>query len=190
MIRFGVERGGALNAAQRDVFDRIVSGPRGKMSTPFYALLASPELADRVQEVGSFLRYHSKLPGALRELAIVAVASTMKSGVEYSAHSKIALSLGVSEKAIADASGGSHHGVDPLQCQIVEFAIALSEDACSEPPHAHALQKALGDEEFADLVCLCGYYRLLATFLRLSDLDHWSDRDGQVKVGQLIGQHD
>lgn len=190
MIRFGVERDGALNATQRDVFDRIVSGPRGKMSTPFYALLASPELADRVQEVGSFLRYYSKLPGTHRELAIVAVASTMKSGVEYSAHSKIALSLGVSEKAIAYASGGSRHGVDPLQCQIVEFAIALSKEPSSEPPHARALQKALGDEQFTDLVGLCGYYRLLATFLRLSDLDFWDDRGGRADRGQLVGQHD
>ena len=58
----------ALTDAQKRVYDRIQSGPRGGVRGPFKALLQAPELGDLVQAVGGHLRYEGALPGDLREL--------------------------------------------------------------------------------------------------------------------------
>ncbi len=189
MIRFGVENESELSPSQRIVFDRIVNGPRGRMSTPFWAVLASPRLADKVQDIGAFLRYGSGLAAPLRELAIVSVAVAAKSGVEFDAHSKHAREVGVPEISIAHAAGAPPQGVEPLHCLIVQFARDLTLQADTEPAHARELQTALGDEHFADLVGVCGYYRLLATYLRMADLDHWVETPQDRPGEELMGKH-
>ncbi len=63
-----------MTDAQRKAYDGIVSGPRGGARGPFNALLRSPDLADRVQRVGEYVRFNSSLPARLNELAILVVA--------------------------------------------------------------------------------------------------------------------
>src|ERR671934_1360875 len=60
-----------MTDAQKRVYDGIVSGPRGGARGPFNALLRSPDLADRVQKVGEYLRFNTSLPARLNELAIL-----------------------------------------------------------------------------------------------------------------------
>ncbi|MFZ1910653.1 MAG: carboxymuconolactone decarboxylase family protein, partial [Burkholderiales bacterium] len=63
-----------MDEAQQRVYDAIVAGPRGGVRGPFDALLRSPELADRLQKVGAFVRFESSLPAHLSELAILVTA--------------------------------------------------------------------------------------------------------------------
>ena len=42
----------ALTGRQRDVYKRILSGPRGQVAGPLRVWLHSPELADRAQALG------------------------------------------------------------------------------------------------------------------------------------------
>lgn len=49
-----------MTAAQRTVADAIMSGPRGGMRGPFNTWLRSPELADRLQKVGEYVRYNTR----------------------------------------------------------------------------------------------------------------------------------
>ena len=55
----------SLTADQRVVYDKIVAGPRQKIVGPLRAALHSPELADRWQHLGEFLRYRTSLPARL-----------------------------------------------------------------------------------------------------------------------------
>ena len=41
-----------LDDAQKNVYNIIVSGPRGKFGGPFYALIHAPGLADATQALG------------------------------------------------------------------------------------------------------------------------------------------
>ena len=49
----------AMSPAQRKVADAILAGPRKSIEGPFNAWLRSPELADRLQRVGEYLRFNT-----------------------------------------------------------------------------------------------------------------------------------
>jgi hypothetical protein len=66
-MRFATLEPERMSPAQKRVYDAIVSGPRGGARGPFGVLLRSPELADRVQKVGKYLRFSSSLPARLNE---------------------------------------------------------------------------------------------------------------------------
>jgi len=87
---------------QQRVAQAVASGPRGGLRGPFHALLRSPELADRVRHLGDYVRFESKVPGALRELAILLVARFWSAHYEWNAHRKHAAAAGL-DPTIADA---------------------------------------------------------------------------------------
>ena len=63
-----------MSAAQRSIADAIMSGPRKRMSGPFNAWLRSPELADRLQKVGEYVRFNTSLDKRVNEMAILMTA--------------------------------------------------------------------------------------------------------------------
>ncbi len=65
---------GAMTPAQARVTKDIAQGPRKTLRGPFVPLLRSPELADRVQKLGLYFRFETKLPKPLKELAILVTA--------------------------------------------------------------------------------------------------------------------
>ncbi|HEY5412816.1 MAG TPA: carboxymuconolactone decarboxylase family protein, partial [Caulobacteraceae bacterium] len=96
----------ALTPAQRAAAAALASGPRGKLAGPFIPLLRSPELMDRVQKLGEYLRFESALPARIKELAILIVARHWNQGYEWSFHLPLALKAGVArETAEAIAEG-------------------------------------------------------------------------------------
>lgn len=84
-----------MTDTQRGAYDAIVAGPRGGARGPFNALLRSPELADRVQKVGEYLRFRSSVPARLNELAILVNARFGGSKFEFHAHRVLALKAGL-----------------------------------------------------------------------------------------------
>ena len=63
-----------MNDDQRRVYESAVAGRRGHAPAPLIAWLGSPELADRAQKLGEFVRYQTTLPPRLSELAILVTA--------------------------------------------------------------------------------------------------------------------
>ena len=72
-----------MSPAQRTIADAIMSGPRGRMSGPFNAWLRSPELADRLQKVGEYVRFNSSLDKRVNEMAILMTAQAWGSTYEW-----------------------------------------------------------------------------------------------------------
>ena len=91
-----------LTAAQKEVYDRIASGPRGGVRGPFKALLHAPELGDLIQAVGGHLRYGGSLSGDLRELAILVTGRHINAQYEFFAHAPIGIEEGL-DPAIVEA---------------------------------------------------------------------------------------
>ena len=52
-----------MTAAQQRVAQALTQGPRGGVRGPFPALLRIPEFADRVRELGDYVRFEGSLPG-------------------------------------------------------------------------------------------------------------------------------
>src|SRR5207253_5038460 len=63
-----------MSPAQRKVAEDIMAGPRGGLRGPFNAWLRSPELADRLQKVGEYLRFNTSLEKRINEMAILMTA--------------------------------------------------------------------------------------------------------------------
>ena len=69
--------------AQRRVYEATRAGRRGTVPANVLAWLPSPELAQRAQHLGAFLRYDTSLGPRLTELAILVVARRWSSGYEW-----------------------------------------------------------------------------------------------------------
>src|SRR3979490_943604 len=93
-----------MSPAQRKVAEDIMSGPRGGMRGPFNAWLRSPELADRLQKVGEYLRFNTSLDKRVNEMAIIMTGQAWGSQYVWDAHAPLALKAGL-DPSIVDAIG-------------------------------------------------------------------------------------
>jgi len=167
--RFAPLAEAALSAAQRRVADAITQGPRGRLSGPFIALLRSPELCQRTQLLGEYLRYDSGIPPRLRELAILATARHWHQNYEWNSHAAIAERAGL-PRALIDALGAGQPP-DPLaadEAAVLGFCDELHQKhAVSDATYARA-REVLGEAGVIELCGICGYYALLAMVLNVA----------------------
>src|SRR4029453_10183688 len=105
--RFKLLTEATMTARQRESYQAIVSGPRKGASGPFNALLRSPEVADRVQKVGEYVRFQSTIPAALNEMAILITGRFWGAQYEFWAHRRLARTAALGDAIIrASAEGG------------------------------------------------------------------------------------
>jgi 4-carboxymuconolactone decarboxylase len=156
----------AMTPQQREAAAEIAAGPRGEVRGPFLALLHNPELARRVQSLGEYLRFRSKLPPRLIELAVLQTARRWNCRYEWAAHERLARKAGLAEDIIAALADRRRPAAMSLEeAEIYDFceqAHATGEvsDAAFDP-----VRKRFGPDGALDLLALCGYYSLLAMVL-------------------------
>src|SRR5204862_5398567 len=69
---------------------------------PFNAWMRSPELGDRLQKVGEYIRFNTSLDHRLNEFAILITARHWTSQYEWYAHLPLAVKAGLDSKVAAD----------------------------------------------------------------------------------------
>lgn len=157
-----------MTEAQRKAYEGIISGPRGGARGPFNALLRSPDLADRVQRVGEYVRYKSSLPARLNELAIIIVARYWTAQYEWYAHRELAMKAGLDPK-IADAIAVRKRpaAMKEDEAAVYDFCTELHEKkSVSDPTYATAV-RLFGEQGVVDLVGASGYYTLVSMVLNV-----------------------
>jgi 4-carboxymuconolactone decarboxylase len=156
-------------SAQVAAAAELSAGPRGGVIGPFKPLLYSPDLMQRVQKTGEYLRYNTGLDKRLTELAILVVAHHWGQPVEWNIHYPIALQAGVNQAdADAIAVGDAPKTLDAEQRIVYEFCRAVLRDrAVSDRQYAEATA-AFGEKSVVDLTTLCGYYSLLAMVMNVA----------------------
>lgn len=157
-----------MTEAQKKARDGIVSGPRAGMRGPFNALLRSPELADRVQRVGEYVRFKSSLPQKLSELAILVTARHWTAQYEWYAHRKLAEKEGLDPKIADDISVRKRPAaMDEAEAIVYDFASELHEKkSVSDAVYASALAK-FGEQGVVDIIGACGYYTMVSMVLNV-----------------------
>ena len=95
-----------MTPAQREVAAEIAAGPRGEVRGPFIALIHNAELARRIQSLGEHLRWKTKLPPKLVELAVLVTARRWTCQHEWFVHSELARKAGLDEQLIAAIRDG------------------------------------------------------------------------------------
>ena len=160
-----------MTEAQKRVYAAIAGGPRGGVRGPFNALLRSPELADRVQHVGEYLRFNSSLPPRLNELAILINARFWGSKYEWYAHRPLAEKAGLAA-AVADdiARTARPTSMQEDETIVYEFCTALhTTHAVDDALFARAVG-LLGVRGVIDLIGVSGYYTLVSMVLNVADV--------------------
>ena len=150
------------NAAPADgiaVFDQIAAS-RGYVAGPFAVLLHSPELAQKVSDLGAFIRYGSGLPDAVRELATVTVGRELDALYVWSSHIDLARKAGVPETLLDAVKHGRDTGDD-----VVAYVQALIRRHRAPEDLFQRLQGRLEENGMLELTATVGYYSLMAAVL-------------------------
>ncbi len=152
-----------LDAAQKRIYDAIVSGPRGKVEGPLRVWLTSAELADKAQALGAFCRYGTSLPPRLSELAILVTGAYWRAGFEWHVHAPIGVQAGLDPVAVEAIRVGEEPAFSRDDEKAV-YAFArelLTARRVSDATYA-SCDKNLGARGVVDLVGVLGYYGLIS----------------------------
>jgi 4-carboxymuconolactone decarboxylase len=151
---------------QKRVFEAIKSGPRGNVAAPFRMLLQSPDLADRVQNLGAYVRYNSALPPRLSELAILITARFWDSPYEWHHHVRDGLAGGVPPAEIEAISRRERPDFDDEKADaLYDFVTQLhTTHAVDDATFARA-KEHFGLNGVIDLIGILGHYTLMAMIL-------------------------
>ena len=146
-----------MNEAQRKAAAALIAGPRKGVFGPFIPLMRSPELMDRLQRVGEYLRFDSSVPGRLNELAMCLVARHWTNQFEWAVHYSLALKAGVARDTLDAIAQGSRPGAMADDEALVHDFLdeLLANHGVSDANYARARER-LGEQGVIDLVGLAG----------------------------------
>lgn len=147
------------------VWDRITAS-RGGVGGPYQVLMQVPTLADRVADLGTYLRFEGLLSGADRELAILTVAREFDCRFEWTGHEPIARKEGVRSEAIEVVrTKGSTEKLEERERLIVETMRALHRDHRLDDTQFEQVRATFGQAGAVELVGVAGYYAMIALTL-------------------------
>ncbi len=161
-----------MNAAQAEVYNSMKAGIRGMSGGPFAALLHSPTLTSRVEQLGVYVRFECTVPERQREMVICIVSAHWSADYEWYTHAPLALKAGVPEATLARIGMKQMPDFeDAADRAAYTFAHELLEtkQVCDET-YAAALA-AFDQTGVVDLTGLIGYYALLAMTLNTFQID-------------------
>ena len=158
-----------LSPEQQVVFDRI-AGTRGRVPGPYTVLLHVPALADRVQNLGAYLRYEGDLDRDLAEFAILVTAHRWASDYVWNAHEPIARLAGTPDTVIDAARSEGDSGSMPVRFRVVcEYARELSSSGTVSDGVYESAAMLLGIPGVIELTVLVGYYGLISMTVNAID---------------------
>lgn len=141
---------------------------RGLPTLGFYGeLMVYPELFEKVESLGTFLRFQSELPARLREAAILMTAVELESRFEWQTHLRTSAAAGVDDalrSAIA-SRGPLDSTLEDLRSAVraVVRQESVPQELFDRLSAAHGLQGAV------EVVVLAASYRMNASLAAAFD---------------------
>jgi 4-carboxymuconolactone decarboxylase len=148
-----------MDEAQRKAAAALIAGPRKGVFSPFIPLMRSPDLMDRLQRVGEYLRFGNANPARLNELAMLVTARHVTNQFEWAVHYPLAVKEGIPAAALDEIARGKQPqglaGDDALVHDFCRELLATNEvsDAMYERAKAR-----FGERGVVDLVGTVGYF--------------------------------
>ena len=153
----------SLPEQHQGVIDYLVQ-TRGAVSHGYSVLLNSPDLAGRIAQTGSYVRFESTLPDRVRELAALTASAEMANLYERGIHAGEAEKVGVPQSTIdaiihQQSLGSDVASEDSLPIRAARELLRVHELSSATFEEARSL---LGDQGVVDLIGNIGYYTMLA----------------------------
>src|SRR5882757_883686 len=160
---------GEMTDAQRKAADEMIAGPRKGVKGPFVPLLRSPELMDRLQKVGEYLRFQSSLDPRISELVMLAVSREWTQHFEWFVHVPLGRKAGISEDTIsALAEGRRPPGMSEDEALAHDFCVELLRNkGVSETTYRSAVMK-LGENGVIDMIGVAGYFTTMSMVMNVA----------------------
>jgi len=161
---------GSLDPAAQKVYERIAA-KRGKIRGPFVPLMHHPALAERVGDLGEYLRFEGTLPGDLRELAILITARHVAQPFEWVMHALVGKAEGLPDDVLERIRARGDLSSLPSRyaraARVVQHVLARE----SVPQTLQdQIQQEVGITGLVELVVLAGYYQVIAAVLFAFDV--------------------
>ena len=182
--RFPVLAKDQLDPEQAKFVAALLAGPRGAEDRdsaaavqrimergPFNAWARSPDLGDRLQKVGEYIRYGTSIPFRLNEFAILITARHWTSQYEWFAHLPLALKAGLDPK-VADQLRVNKRpeGMKPDEAMVYDFCTELHRNKnVSDDTYARAVAM-FGEKGVMDLIGVSGYYTAVSMTLNVANV--------------------
>ena len=149
-----------MSAAQKEAYNCLVNGPRGRLPGPYKVWVHNPKLVHAAAPLGQhFTPGASSLTEREREIAVVVITSKWHSAYPNNAHEKRGKEVGLPAVSVeAIIAGVPTSFDDPREQLVYECAMALgSERIVPQGLYDRAVQ-VLGHESITDMIVLMGYY--------------------------------
>ena len=171
-----------MTDAQRKAAAEMIAGPRKGVKGPFIPLLRSPELMDRLQKVGEYLRFQSSLEQRISELIMLVVSREWTQHFEWFVHVPLGRKAGISEDTIsALAEGRRPPGMSEDEALAHDFCVELLRNkGVSETTYRSAVMK-FGENGVIDMIGVAGYFTTMSMVMNVA---HSPPSDDQ-SVGAL-----
>jgi 4-carboxymuconolactone decarboxylase len=161
-----------LSPEQQKIYDSIVE-TRGGIMGPFTVLLHSPVVGGRVADVGTYIRFESILPIALRCLAAVVTSRELDCAFEWSGWVPQALKAGIRQETIdAIQDGRTPLGLTEDEALVVSVGRQLlrgNHHISNET--FRAIVDRFGTQGAVELTSTFGYFAMLAMSLNAFEVD-------------------
>ncbi|MGH7333751.1 MAG: carboxymuconolactone decarboxylase family protein [Candidatus Rokuibacteriota bacterium] len=166
--RFKLLSEAEMTPRQLQTYQAIVSGPRKGALGPFNALLRSPDVADHVQKVGEYVRFHSVIPAPLNEMAILIAGRSWNAQFEFWAHSRLGKEAGLDGTIIdAIAEGRRPPKMSDDERIVYDFCSELFRDKEVADRTFRAVVERFGEQGVIDLIVAGGYYATVSMILNV-----------------------
>ncbi|WP_344490142.1 carboxymuconolactone decarboxylase family protein [Glycomyces endophyticus] len=166
-----------MDERQRAIADRI-AGRRGAVRGPFRVWLNSPELCDRVESLGAFVRFDSSLPTRLSELALLLAARAFDAQYSWNAHVDKAVDAGIPRAAVEAIARREAPAFDRDEdAAFHAFCAELLADHFVSEATFRAAEAHFGAKGLVEAVGCLGNFAMLAMCLNAFEVDLQPDRE-------------
>ncbi|WP_251453942.1 hypothetical protein [Microbacterium sp. Marseille-Q6648] len=166
-----------MTERQQELADRIIA-KRGKIGGPFKVWLHSPELCDRVEALGAFVRFDCSMPERIREYALLIASRQFDAQFSWNSHVDKAIETGVPAAAVAALAAGRvpEFGDDEELRVFHDFAAELLTTHFVSDATFARLRSVFTDQQLVDAIGLLGNFTLLSMCLNTFQVDLQPDR--------------
>ena len=159
----------AMDGAQKAAAQELINGPRGAVFGPFIPLMRSPELMNRLQKVGEYIRFHSALETRINEWVMLIVSRHWTQQFEWCMHYPLALKAGMKQEILdALADGRRPRGMAEDE--------EIAYDVCDELTRTYGVSddtyrravESFGERGVIDMVGLIGYFTTVSMVMNVA----------------------
>lgn len=155
-----------LNGHDKDIYEKMVAKRKSQgapFDGPYAALMNHPELCEKIEALGYYLKFEGHLPRDVYQFVVLSVAKETNTVFEWKDHVKHALAAGLPQEVIDSIyeKGLSAGYTDPYRVAAGVLKATLVWKNIPENTQAEAI-KEYGMYGFVEIVVLSGFYQMFS----------------------------